>query len=54
MGLTQPKDALTKVAQAQPAANSRPQSLFINGKFLSGAKPFEEFKTVIDKELGRS
>ena len=26
---------------------------FINGRFLSGAKPFEEFKKVIDEELGR-
>ena len=27
---------------------------FINGKFMSGAKPFESFKQVIDEELGRS
>lgn len=26
---------------------------FINGRFLSGAKPFEEFQRVIDRELGR-
>ncbi len=26
---------------------------FINGRFLSGAKPFDEFKVVIDEELGR-
>ncbi len=26
---------------------------FINGRFLSGAKPFEEFKKMIDEELGR-
>ena len=26
---------------------------FVNGRFLSGAKPFEAFKTVIDEELGR-
>ena len=24
---------------------------FINGRFLSGAKPFEEFKVIIDEEL---
>ena len=24
---------------------------FINGLFLSGARPFDSFKTVIDKEL---
>jgi protein-disulfide isomerase len=26
---------------------------FINGRFLSGAKPFASFKAVIDKELGK-
>ena len=26
---------------------------FINGRFLSGTKPFEEFKKMIDEELGR-
>ena len=26
-------------------------AFFVNGKFLSGAKPFEAFKEVIDKEL---
>jgi protein-disulfide isomerase len=29
-------------------------AFFVNGKFLSGAKPFEEFKKVIDQELGGS
>ncbi len=27
-------------------------AFFVNGLFLSGAKPFEAFKEVIDKELG--
>jgi protein-disulfide isomerase len=27
---------------------------FINGKFLSGAKPFADFQRLIDQELGRS
>ena len=27
---------------------------FVNGRFLSGAKPFEEFKKVIDEELNKS
>ena len=27
---------------------------FINGRFLSGAKPYGEFKTMIDRELGKS
>jgi protein-disulfide isomerase len=26
---------------------------FVNGKFLAGAKPFEEFKALIDKELAK-
>ena len=26
---------------------------FINGRFLRGAKPFEDFKELIDEELGR-
>jgi len=29
-------------------------AFFINGKYLSGAKPFEQFKTIIDTELGAS
>ena len=27
---------------------------FINGRFMSGAKPFASFKAIIDKELGKS
>jgi protein-disulfide isomerase len=27
---------------------------FINGRFLSGAKPYDSFKAIIDKELGKS
>ncbi len=27
---------------------------FVNGRFLSGAQPFESFKKLIDEELGRS
>jgi protein-disulfide isomerase len=26
-------------------------SFFVNGRFLSGAQPFESFKRVIDEEL---
>ena len=26
---------------------------FVNGRFLSGAKPFEDFKKLIDEELSR-
>jgi protein-disulfide isomerase len=28
-------------------------AFFINGRFLSGAKPYEEFKKAIDAELAR-
>jgi len=28
-------------------------AFFVNGRFLSGAKPFEEFQKVIDAELAR-
>ena len=28
-------------------------AFFVNGRFLSGAQPFESFKTIIDDELGR-
>jgi protein-disulfide isomerase len=27
-------------------------AFFINGRFLSGARPFEDFKSMIDQELG--
>ncbi len=27
---------------------------FVNGRFLSGAKPFAAFKTVLDEELARN
>ena len=29
-------------------------AFFINGRFLSGAQPFESFKRLIDEELGES
>jgi protein-disulfide isomerase len=27
-------------------------AFFINGRFLSGAQPFEAFKAIIDQEIG--
>ena len=27
-------------------------AFFVNGRFLSGARPFEDFKSLIDQELG--
>ena len=29
-------------------------AFFINGRFLSGAQPFEAFKEIIDEELGNN
>ena len=29
-------------------------AFFVNGRMLSGAQPFERFKTIIDEELARS
>jgi predicted DsbA family dithiol-disulfide isomerase len=26
---------------------------FVNGRFVSGAKPYEEFKKIVDEELAR-
>jgi protein-disulfide isomerase len=42
-------DADTKDAQKVGATGT--PAFFVNGFFLSGAKPFEVFKEVIDKEL---
>ena len=39
----------TKDAQKVGATGT--PAFFVNGRFLSGAKPFEAFKEVIDKEL---
>ena len=41
----------THAGQAAKLASSGTPSFYINGLFLSGAKPFEAFKVVIDKEL---
>ena len=37
---------------AQAGVNSTP-AFFINGRYLSGAQPFESFAKIIDEELGR-
>ncbi len=42
-------DADTKDAQKVGATGT--PAFFVNGRFLSGAKPFEAFKEIIDKEL---
>jgi protein-disulfide isomerase len=37
--------------EAQKLGSTGTPAFFINGRYLSGAKPFESFKAVIDKEL---
>jgi protein-disulfide isomerase len=37
--------------QAQKLGATGTPAFFVNGYYLSGAKPFESFKVVIDKEL---
>ena len=40
------------VQQAELLGATGTPAFFINGRFLSGAQPFEKFKEVIDAELG--
>jgi protein-disulfide isomerase len=40
-------------AEGQKAGASGTPAFFINGRFLSGAQPFEAFKTIIEDELKR-
>ena len=39
------------VKDAQKLGATGTPAFFVNGRFLSGAKPFEAFKEIIDKEL---
>ena len=41
------------VSEAKALGVTGTPAFFVNGKFLSGAKPFEEFQKVIDAELAR-
>ncbi len=41
----------TDVKDAQAVGASGTPAFFINGKYLSGAQPFDRFKTIIDEEL---
>lgn len=42
------------IAQGSSAGVRGTPAFFINGRFLSGAQPFEAFKTIIDEELERA
>ena len=39
------------VNDAQKLGATGTPAFFVNGRYLSGAKPFESFKEIIDKEL---
>ena len=41
------------MADGEEAGVSGTPAFFINGVFLSGAQPFEKFKAIIDRELGK-
>ena len=42
------------VGEAGKLGNTGTPGFYINGKFLSGAKPFPAFKAVIDEELAET
>lgn len=44
-------DVQTDFSQGQKSGVSGTPAFFINGRFLSGAQPFEQFKAIIDEEL---
>jgi protein-disulfide isomerase len=46
-------DVMQDMREGQRVGVSGTPAFFVNGRFLSGAKPFEEFKRVIDDELRR-
>jgi protein-disulfide isomerase len=41
-------------AEASKLGLTGTPGFFINGRYLRGAKPFEDFKRLIDEELGKS
>lgn len=41
------------VAEAARLGVTGTPAFFINGRFLSGAKPFDEFQKIIDEELAK-
>ena len=41
------------MAEASAMGLTGTPGFFINGRFLSGAKPYGEFKTLVDKALGK-
>jgi protein-disulfide isomerase len=46
-------DVQKDAAEGQKAGVTGTPAFFVNGRFLSGAQPFEAFKAIIDEELKR-
>lgn len=46
-------DVQKDFAEGQALGVTGTPAFFVNGRFLSGAQPFDAFKTVIDQELGK-
>ena len=46
-------DVQNDMNDGQKAGVSGTPAFFVNGRFLSGAQPFEAFKALIDEELAR-
>lgn len=46
-------DVKKDAADGQQYGVTGTPAFFVNGRFLSGAQPFEAFKTIIDEELAR-
>jgi protein-disulfide isomerase len=46
-------DVAKDMADGQKAGVTGTPAFFVNGRFLSGAQPFEGFKAIIDEELAR-
>lgn len=55
MDAHKPKDAIAKdMATAEKVQATGTPAFFINGRKLSGARPFEDFKKMIDEELTKA
>ena len=46
-------DVLKDASEGQAVGVTGTPAFFINGRFLSGAVPFDNFKAIIDEELSR-
>ncbi len=47
------KDVMDDIRTGQKAGVTGTPAFFVNGRFLSGAQPFEKFQVMIDEELAR-